>query len=175
MAVRMVRGAGEKRKADEAPSPRAPLARVVSSVFSVEIRVEDYVRLEKELSLADPTRPELVRLALNRVQANASEAHRLYIAAKVEFELFETECLRYMSKFREEAIRALKAGEAQAGRVKKDITEKDVASQLAKLFPDQVLVEQERREKSRQTVAHLYRLAELWKERAFALSQMVGR
>lgn len=172
MTVKKVRGGGASRPADETPRPRAHFARVVESVFAVEIRVEDYVRLEKELALADPTRPEVVRLALNRVQANASEAHRLYIAAKVEFELFETECLRYMAHFREQAIRELKKGETQPGRAKKDITEKDVTSQLARMFRDEVLLEQERREKSRQTVAHLYRLAELWKERCFALSQM---
>jgi hypothetical protein len=172
MTVKRVRGAGAQKQEDEVPSPRAPLARVVSSVFSVEVTVEAYLRLERELALADPTRPEVVRLALNRAQANASEAHRLYVVAKVEFELFETECLRYMAKFREEAIRALKAAEAQPGRAKKDITEKDVSAMLAKLFPDQVLVEQERREKSRQTVAHLYRLAELWKERTYALGQL---
>jgi len=170
MAVRTVRGAGAGKKADDVPQPRGlGFNKVVESVFAVEVRVEDYLRLEKELSLSDATRPEVIRAAMNRAQQNASEAHRLYIVAKVEFELYETECLRYMAHFREEAIRALKADE---GRAKKDIIEKDVSSKLSVLFKDQVLLEQERREKSSKTVAHLYRLAELWKDRAYMLGAM---
>src|SRR5690349_24070044 len=100
LTIRKVKGAGVRREAtDGTPRPKAPLASVVESVFAVEVRVEEYERLERELALRDEdqTRPEAIRAALNRAQQNASAAHRLYIAAPVEYALFETECGRYLA------------------------------------------------------------------------------
>lgn len=169
MTVRRVKGAGTNaRETDGTPHPRRPLARVVESVFAVEIKVEEYERLEKELALTDDdqTRPEAIRKSLNRVQQNASAAHRLYIAAKVSFGLFENECEKYLAPMWETATKEL----AAAGE--KSITDKAVRAKMHQRFSDQMALEQERREKSKATVDHLRRLADLWKERAFALAQM---
>lgn len=168
MTVKKVRGGGA-READEVPKPRAGFAKVVETVFAVEIRVEEYQRLERELSLSDASNPVVIRSALNRAQQNASEAHRLYIVAKVEYEIFEAECQKYLAPMREQAIRELKA---EPNSSKKGITETDVETRMLSLFHDQVIREKERREKSAKTVSHLYRLAELWKERAFTLNAM---
>lgn len=172
MTVKKVKGAGEHRpESDGTPHPRRPLARIVERVFAVEVRVEDYERLERELALSDvdQTRPEAIRSALNRVQQNASLAHRLFIAARVEFELFETECTRYLAPMFEEATKALIADGSMKG---KSITDKAVEARMNGMFGDQVLIEQERRAKAKSTLEHLRRLADLWRERAFALGQM---
>lgn len=170
MPVRRIKGAGTNREPDDGtPRTRPAFGRVVEHVFAVEVRVEDVERLQRELALEDQdvTSPEAIRFALNRAAKNANDAHRLYVVAKVEYELFETGCERYLGPMREEALAKVIEEQGKAG-----LTDKAVRAKMMKLFGDQMAIEQERRERAKATVEHLRRLADLWKERAFALSAM---
>lgn len=170
MTVRKIKGAGAAREPDDGtPKTRRAFGRVVEHIFAIEVSVEEVERLQRELALRDEdsTRPEAIRLALNRAQKNANDAHRLYVVAKVEYELFETQCEKYLGPMREEALSKVIEEQGKAG-----LTDKAVRSKMMKLFGDQMLLEQERREKAKATVEHLRRLADLWKERAFALNAM---
>jgi hypothetical protein len=133
------------------------------------VTVAEYEKLERELSIEDETRPEVVRGHLNRAERNALAAHRLLVVARVEFETFERKCEAYMQPLRDQVIKNI---DADQHRKKKSITEADVGAGLSELFGDQYRIEEERRAKAKQTVAHLERLADLWKKRAFTLQKL---
>ncbi len=160
-------------KLDEIPaSPRHPAAfeRIVERVFDLDI-LAAYEKLEGQLWIDDALTPQAVRSALNRCEENARVAHQLYVAAKLEHDLFEVEAIKVDGAMRRAAIDSCMA-EKDTGIVKKQITEADVTARMAKLYPDEYVAVVSRRSKAENTIEHLKRLAELWQRRCWTLASL---
>ncbi len=141
--------------------------RIVERVFAVDPWAS-YEQLERDIKLPGPAhRADYATIvdALDKCEDNAREAHRVFIAAKVAADRFEADAIVLAVDMRTQATQALEA-EKERGERKKQITDADVESRIAALFPDEWRTLEERRAKARRMVSHLERLADLWKERA---------
>ena len=148
--------------------------RIVERVFTVS-PWETYEPLEKDLRLTgDAHRADYATLvdALDRCQDNSREAHRLFVSAKVSVARYEADAAVLLTDMRKQSLAALDAEKA-AGQRSKQITEADIESRIASLFPDEWRALEDRRAKSKAMVSHLERLSELWKERSRDLRVMI--
>jgi hypothetical protein len=148
--------------------------RIVESVFTVDPWAA-YETLEKSLKLAgEAHRADYATLitALDACQDNSREAHRLFVSAKVAVARYEADASVLLVDMRKQATAALDEEKA-SGERKKQITEADVESRIAALFPDEWRALEDRRARAKGMVLHIERLAELWKERCRDLRTMV--
>ena len=148
--------------------------RIVERVFTVS-PWETYEPLEKDLRLTgEAHRADYATLvdALDRCQDNSREAHRLYVSAKVSVARYEADATVLLTDMRKQSLAALDAEKA-AGQRPKQITEADIESRIASLFPDEWRALEDRRAKAKAMVSHLERLSELWKERSRDLRVMI--
>jgi hypothetical protein len=154
----------------EVPELDVGLDRVIVSVFKVDIATT-YDELENALWIDDALTPQTIRLALNKAEENARQAHRLYVAAKLAHETFEISCKRVEAELRQSALDRLNA-EKDAGLNRKQITESDVDSMMAALYPDEHQAIHQRRNRAKLTIEHLKRLADLWQSRCRSLTSL---
>ena len=144
--------------------------RIIERVFSVDPWAS-YGVLEAGLKLPAPAHGAgyaAVVDALDACEDNARESHRLYVSAKVAVDRFQADASVLSGDMRAQAIAALEL-EKERGERKKQITDADVESRIAALFPDEWRRVEERRSKARRAVEHLERLADCWKSRGSAL------
>jgi len=150
------------------PSVRAQLdpdyAYVVESIYKVDIRRE-YEELKAQLTLG-PNRgdPGHLLLALDAGEDNARRAHQLFLCAKLEAERYEKESDAIVGAMRDKAQLDLNAEKADGER-RKAITNGDVDTRAAMLFPDEWADIHTRRAKAKGSAEHLKTLAELWQGR----------
>jgi hypothetical protein len=157
------------------PNVRPEMGRLVERVVDRASRLwGEYDRLEAELKVEGAATPEQVRQALNASERNASDAHLLYLAAKLEFAHFERAQEIHEAPMRDDAMAELQAEKA-AGERSKQITEADVVGRLCKLFPDVMAESSRRRGEAEMAVKQASRLADLWQQRSYALSGMINR
>lgn len=148
--------------------------RIIERVFATK-PWETYEPLEKDLRLTgEAHRADYATLvdALDRCQDNSREAHRLFVSAKVAFARYEADAVVLLTDMRKQALAALDSDKA-AGKHGKQITEADIESRIAALFPDEWRAIEDRRAKAKAMVSHLERLSELWKERSRDLRVMI--
>lgn len=165
-----------------APSPvNGPLPEIpqrwqkaVERVFSDIEPEKDYERLEQALSLKDALSPGAIKVARNEAEANANEAHRLYVVAALEFERFTIDADVVQGALRMTATAELQE-EKDAGKRSKAITDADVREKAALLFPEEWKNICERRKKVELALEQFKRLADLWKSRCFGLGDMIER
>lgn len=152
----------------------AGYARIVETIF-VKDPAEAYARLEKDLRIGDEraTYGALVK-ALDEAETNARGAHRLYISAKVERERWELENEVLFGAMRDVALRALQR-EKDTGERTKQITDADVASRCAVLYPDQYKAQALTRKKVKAMEDSLANLSEVWMSRCKTLQTLLSR
>lgn len=152
----------------------ARMAAVVERVLRYDgDPVEDYERLMRELALEQAVTSTVVAAALNRVQQNAALAHLLYVTTKVDHARFEIDNDVVLGAMRDAATAALQA-EKDAKTRNKAITDADVRDRAATMFPDEWRSASERQVEAEMSLEQLRRLADLWRERSYALGQMKG-
>src|SRR5574341_1251099 len=144
---------GDKRSLPEIPKMAPKVQRVVTHVFNIDV-ADAYEKLEGELALDDALTPQAVRRALNRVERYAQLAHQLYIASKVEQEVFEVQSEKVLGAMRTQAVEKLSL-EKEAKLFTKQITEADIKLRMADMFPDEWDEIQARRLRFSGTVEHL--------------------
>jgi hypothetical protein len=150
--------------------------RVTERVFAACDPERDFGRIEEELSIgvaAHRADYATIADALERSEDNARIAHRLLVGAKVAHDRFEADAEVIATSMREQAVARLQA-EKGRGERSKAITDADVVSMMAALFPDEWRATEERRSKARRMTAHLERLADLWASRCRTLSALLG-
>lgn len=141
--------------------------RIIERVFTIN-PFESYERLEHELKLPTPAHQAdygCLIDALDNCEDNAREAHRLFVSSKVVVDRYDADGLVLVTDMRTQAVAALQ-GEKERGERTKQITDADVESRIALMFPDEWRAVSEKRAKARRMVAHLERLADVWRDRA---------
>lgn len=145
--------------------------RIVHSVFKID-PFADYAIVESAL---DPkgTDVQVLIEALDHAETAARTAHRLLVNAQLAYEQAKNEVAVSESALRERA-RATLEEQKEKGERKKAITNDDVESEMARLFPLDTAANRARLMKARGTVEHLERLADLAKSRIRTLDTLVG-
>lgn len=163
----------ERMERDELPpipGESLQFKRVVESVLSINIS-EVYDELEPQITIRDALTPQAIRSALNKADDNALKAHRIYTAAKVEFERRKLDLDKVEGAMRERAVSEL-SFEKESGYHKKVITEADVRARMSTMFPDQYYELQEAKLRAETTISHLERLADCFQSRCYALKSL---
>jgi hypothetical protein len=148
------------------PQTHPGVDRIVEHVY--DLNVEDaYKRLESAIRLGNArTEYGSVNEATDDAAANAKLAHRLYLACKLELETWEKDVAIVMAGMRSTAISILedhKRAKAAAKEPAKQITEADVDSKMAALYPDEFKAHAVKRARLKGLVEHLQNDAEIWK------------
>jgi len=149
-------------------------ARIMEKVI-VEDPLGTYERLEEQLRIGEDRSDRGVLLrALDSAESNARLAHRLFISAKLERERYELNNKIIFGAMREAANRVLQR-EKHEGLRNKQITEEDLETMSAQLFPDEYEEQSIRRKKAELLVKSMENLADLWRQRCSALEVMLGK
>jgi len=141
--------------------------RIVEHVFTVDPWTT-FEALVKRLQLPVPAHAQTRTLLfdeLDAVEELARSAHQLYISAKETVRRFESDAIVLSVDMRSQATAALQS-EKDAGQRSKQITDADVESRMATMFPDEWRSLEMRRSRARLMVEHMGKLADAWKERA---------
>lgn len=157
--------------------------RIVHSIFRVD-PLADYATVELSLE-PKGNDPAILIDALDKSETAARCAHRLLVNAQLAYEEAKLEVARIESPLREGARKHLEAqkettpgDEADKGkptaRRTKTITNDDVESAMAQLYPADITACRRRLIKAKGTVEHLERLADLVKMRIRTLDTLVS-
>lgn len=147
---------------------------IVEKVFIRDVESE-YDRLEQALMLGDKRTDygSTVR-ALDEAETNARKAHKLWRTAIVEEKRWDTEHKILAAAMRSEAMRRLQH-EKDAGQRSKAITDADVESMMATLYPQEFRCHRERENRVHGMVASLENLADLWLRRISTLQTILSK
>lgn len=147
--------------------------RVTDRIFArASDPIEAYEQLEAALSLSAALTPREIEAAVNLAHDRAYTAHALYVTARAEAETFDAEMASVVSAMKEEARIELEDDKA-AKRRTKSITEADVETLASEKHPEEWQAYKRRTARARAMVDNLYRLANLWQDRASALQALL--
>ena len=154
----------------ELPKHSEQVSRIIESTFEVDI-LELYEEIDGKLDLDDSLNPEEVRVALNRVESRGLKAHQTYSICKVNQDQVELQLSPIEAKMRAAAIDAL-TNEKNIGKRRKQVTEADVIAKMYELFPLKFSELNDLKNKGRQLVEHLKKVATLWENKSRTLSSL---
>lgn len=149
--------------------------RIVSKVFTVDPYGE-YELLEFNLKLdVSPERVDYATLAqaLNQGEDFARRAHKLFVNAKLHLAVVEAEVEKLEGSMRMRVVEKLADMKAK-GELSKAATKDDIAAEMSRLFPDDVMRFRTRITKAKLSVEHLERLSDLWRSRCRTLDTLVS-
>lgn len=156
--------------------PRMPsdFERIIEKVMT-KTPLADFERVEKAITIG-PERNDRGTLteALDKAEDNARIAHALYCTARFEQERWEIEQETVLASIRTRAVVALEE-EKKSGLRTKQITDADVVSKMAALFPDEYRHAQTRAVQVKKMVEHTLKLCELSTNRAASLRVMLEK
>lgn len=159
--------------AKEHPMP-TPMRRIVEHHFDddeTDIAVE-HKALEKLLDSSERVGHQ--SNALEQAETNARRAMKLYLRFRQARFEWEQDNKVVFSSMRIEATKALQA-EKQSGTRSKQITDADVETMCASLFPDEMRAQEVRRNKAHLTEKSLEHLVEVWSSKCRSLNALVGK
>jgi hypothetical protein len=158
--------------ANRGPGITPDMQRIVEAVYAVDAW-RDYQDLEQNLEIGDQRGDyKTVAAHVDGAEKRARRAHALYLSAKLELLRFEKESDKVLSGMRQKASETLE-DEKSAGERRKAITNEDVRSQMAAMFPDEVGAQEEKLAQLKGAVSHMERLADLWKNRCFSAGNLL--
>jgi len=134
----------------------------------------EYDALEKDLVLG-PQRSERGALVdrLDRAADNLRRAHKLFLAAEVEYENFKAESTIAFASHRAAATRELEV--ERSGKEKsKMITNDDVESKIAILFTDDYVAHKHRATRMKGMYEHVKKLVEVWQIRCSTIQTQIN-
>jgi len=161
---------------------------IVESWQSIDVEAT-YKRLRDGLKLGVDGRNDKGRLreALDNAEDNAREAHLLYCLASIEKERYDIDAQPVFGAMWNSAVEILEGEAADAeeeavalkekGRrkpPKKNITNEDVKSKAAAMYPDQWRRHHVGQEKVKALVLHMKELSDLWAQRCRSLEVLLG-
>ena len=111
---------------------------------------------------------------LDQAERNARDAHRLWQTGIIEAKKWEMDNEVVFAAARSEANRSLQA-EKDKGIRSKQITDADVDSRIASLFPDEWRAQQHERNRVKAMLASLENLSEVWLSRCRTLQALVAK
>lgn len=157
----------------EVEMPR-PMRRLVESQFEGELDFEaEHRELEHTLD-STAAKPGHQVHELERAELMGRRAARLLMRFKqVHFE-WEMDNRVLFAGMRQEATKALQSEKAQGYR-NKQITDADVDTMCASLFPDEWRVQEVKRNRAKLTEKSLEHLVEAWSSKCRSLNVLVGK
>jgi hypothetical protein len=164
---------GRANRSREAPVD--PAFERITETLVVNDTEAAYKRLEQALVIGDKrTDYGSVMKALDEAESNARLAHRLWQTAIVERKRWEMDNEVVWAVGRSEANRSLQH-EKNEGTRSKQITDADVESRIATLYPDQWRAQEMRRIKMKSMVDSMQNLAENWASRCKSLQVILSK
>lgn len=158
----------------DGPRMAADFERVVERVFSRTDAVAEYERLEKELKLGDQRNDfGSLQKALDEAEDNARSAHQLFVQAKAEVKAYELDNEQFLAPFYKKATEALQS-EKDGGKRNKSITDGDVRSTIALMYPDVLKDHDSRGAKAKGMVEQVGQLSKLWEGRCATLATLIA-
>lgn len=156
------------------PTMGKGFSHILETIFSEDVDVEsEYAAIEDSLSIKESLTPGVLKEATNRAEEMARRAFRLYVLAKIEHDAYVRESDAMLADLRKVAVAALERDRVNKVRTK-NITDVDVLSTIAELYPEQWKDLSDRRSKADGMLAYLSNLASLSKSRCFSVSKMLG-
>jgi len=150
----------------------ADFARIIETTYAADA-FRDYDDLEKNLEVGeDRADYATLREHLDKAEVRARRAHRLFIGSKLERVKWELDSRKVMAGMRVEATTALQ-GEKDAGDRTKRITNDDVESKMAELFPDEVEAQELTRVKLKGVEESLEHLVRRWDSKCGSLRTLL--
>ena len=147
---------------------------IATSLFDKGYDVaKEFESIQSDLTIKDALSPTHVQNAANKAEDVARRAMRLYVVAKVEFATYNRRTDSIVGAMRSNAIDALEAMKAK-GALTKQITNDDVAAEAAKMYPDEWEDVHNRRDRSKEMLRFIERLADLGKSRTYTVSNMLA-
>lgn len=155
-----------------------PIGEAFSTIIDT-IFVDDpagvYQKLENALTVGvNRSEHGFLQEALDNAESNARLAHRLWTTASLERQRWELENEVVFAAMRRTANEVLERERAQKVR-SKTITESDVDSMCAALYPDEYRAQELRRGKVKAMEESMRNLADLWKSRCGSLQTMLSK
>ncbi len=154
------------------PHQGAGFQRITERIFDLPNSNDEYSLLEAALSLGTQDFDSVAQ-ALDRAEDHARRAHRLYVAARLDYERFLADAEVIEAAIRTEAASELQA-EKDSGSRTKQITDADVRAKSAALFPDEWRDLAEKKVQAKLAVEHLERFADLWVSRCRSLGGLLA-
>lgn len=159
---------------DGPPKLSADFERIVERVFARVDAEAEYDRLEKVLKLGETRNDHgSVRKALDEAEDNARAAHQLYVQAKTELTAYELENEQFIAPYYKAATAALQKEKGEGNR-NKAITDADVRSTIANLYPDVLRDHDARGAKAKGMVDQIGKLSQLWTGRCSSLATLLA-
>jgi len=157
-------------KADLPPT----YARIIKTTFAFDADVV-FATLDSALTLPKPAY-EMGYTELSECLDDAARHHRdasrLFAHAKVTLAEFDADCEVMRGDMRTQAVAQLKAEKEEKGG--KQITDGDVTTRMAALFPDEYRRQESLKAKAKATVGHLETMVKGWELRRRELGIMLS-
>ena len=154
------------------PELREGNRQIVEALYDFADPAGEFETLIEALEIQDALTPQALKSAQNTTETRALRAHRLYIVTKADCDRFEFECEQVMSALRDAANHELQK-EKDAKVRSKAITDSNVVSQIAQMFPDEWAEISTRRARAEGMLKHIERLAKLWESRCKSVNSML--
>jgi len=135
--------------------------------------VQEWQDIREGLVIEDALTPVRLKTAANKQEELADRAHQLYIVGKVEVSAYMRETEVTYGAIRNAASEKMEAEKANKTRTKM-ITDADVKSECARMYPDEWADICTRRERAEAMLAQLLNLAALAKSRCYTVSNMMA-
>lgn len=162
----------QKKSAGFIPPISPRFQRIVETIFDMPDPAEVFHRLRKELKSRGALTPQALKAELNEAESNALEAHRLYCNTRADADSLEIMLAPNIGAMRDGATAELQS-EKRSGERSKQITDTDVAMRAAQMYPDEWAEASDRQLRSKEMLAHVLRLCDLWKKRADSIRAML--
>lgn len=137
---------------------RPDYARIVETVYAADA-FRDYDDLERHLEVGEGRGDHAtLREHLDKAEARARRAHRIYLGAKIEQVRWENAQKKVSAAMRAKAREALEGDEARTKRITND----DVDAKVVEMFPDEAAHQEEARAKLKGVVESMEHLVSRW-------------
>ncbi len=132
--------------------------RIVETLYAADA-FKDYDDLERNLEIGDQRGDRAtLREALDKAEARARRAHKLFMGAKLELVKWELDARKVEAAMRQKATEVLKNDPERTKRVTND----DVEAQMVESFPDEVASQEIKRAKLKGVTESLEHLTRRW-------------
>lgn len=146
--------------------------RIVNTVLQANV-MSEYDRLERELVIGEHRSDFAIVLKhVDKAEDNARIAHKLYLAARIERERYDSSSAKSIAAMRRQAKDHLE-NVKKSKDLKKQITDTDVQDHCAMVFDewDRII---DTKTKLKLAEQHLEHLADLWKSRCNTLRTIIA-
>lgn len=147
----------------------ADFQRIIETTYAADA-FRDYDDLERHLEVGDQRGDyATLREHLDKAEARARRAHKLYLGSKLELVKWDLDSKRVVAGMRKRATEMLQDDPDRTKRITND----DVEAKMADEFPDEVSAQEIRRAKMKGVVEDLEHLVRRWDSKCVDLRTMI--